>query len=72
MTGPNFVVAIQIFNQHVNQAVNTARRGDWSTDELKKAMDLLPDILEAAVRRLKVKQRENAENREARAKKEVK
>ena len=72
MTGPNFVVAIQIFNQHVNQAVSTARRGDWSTDELKKAMDLLPDILEAVVRRLKVKQRENAENREARAKKEVK
>ena len=72
MTGPNFVVAIQIFNQHVNQAVSTARRGDWSTDELKQAMDLLPDILEAVVRRLKVKQRENAENREARAKKEVK
>ena len=72
MTGPNFVVAIQIFNQHVNQAVSTARRGDWSTDELKKAIDLLPDILDAAVRRLKVKQRENAENLEARAKKEVK
>ena len=72
MTGPNFVVALQIFNQRVNKAVSTARRGDWSTDELKKAMDLLPEILDAEIRRLKVKQRENAENREARTKKGAK
>ena len=72
MSGPNFVVAIQIFNQHVNKAVSTARRRDWSTDELKKAMNLLPDILDAEVRRLKVKQRENAENQEARTKKGTK
>ena len=68
MSGPNFVVAIQLFNQRVNSSVNTARRGDWSTDELKKAMELLPEILEAEVRRLKVKQREQAENRNARTK----
>ena len=66
MSGPNFVVAIQLFNQRVNSSVSTACRGDWSTDELKKAMDLLPEILDAEVRRLKVKQRENAENRKAR------
>lgn len=66
MSGPNFVVAIQLFNQRVNSSVSSARRGDWSTDELKKAMDLLPEILDAEVRRLKVKQRENAENRKAR------
>ena len=69
MSGPNFVVAIQLFHQRVNSSVSNARRGDWSTDELKKAMDLLPEILDAEVRRLKVKQRENAENRKARTKK---
>ena len=68
-TGPNFVIAIQILNQRVNKAVNSVRRGDWSTDELKKAMDLLPEILDAEVRRLKVKQREYEENRSAKAKK---
>ena len=69
MTGPNFVIAIQILNQRVNKAVSRCRRGDWSTDELKKAMDLLPEILDAEVRRLKVKQRENEENRKAGTKK---
>ena len=69
MSGANFVVAIQLFNRRVNSSVSTARRGDWSTDELKKAMDLLPEILDAEVRRLKVKQRENAENRKAKTKK---
>ena len=69
MIGPNFAVAIQIFNQCVNKAVSASHRGDWSTDELKKAMDLLPEILDAEVRRLKVKQREDAENRKAMTKK---
>lgn len=69
MSGPNFVVAIQIFNQRVNKAISTAGRGDWSTEELKKAMDLLPEILEAEVRRVKVKQRENAENQKAKTRK---
>ena len=69
MSGANFVVAIQLFNRRVNSSVSTARRGDWSTDELKKAMDLLPEILDAEVRRLKVKLREHAENRKARTKK---
>ena len=68
-SGTNFVVAIQLFNRRVNSMVNTARRGDWSTDELKKAMDLLPEILELEVRRLKVKQREDTENRKARTRK---
>ena len=63
MTGTNFVVAVQIFNRRVSLAVSTARRGEWSTQELKKAMDLLPEILETEVRRLKFKQRENAETR---------
>ncbi len=60
--GVNFVAALQIFNQQVNKAVNTAPRGDWSLDELKKAEHMLPEILEGEVRRLKAKQRENAEN----------
>ena len=65
LTGPNLVAGIQLFNQCVKKAVSTARRGDWSTDELKKAMDLLPEILEAEVRRLKVKQREDVETRKS-------
>ena len=72
LTGVNFVAGIQLFNQRVNKAVSTARRGDWSTDELKKAMDFLPEILEAEVRRLKVKQREAAETRKAKSKKGAK
>ena len=40
-----------------------------STNELKNAMDLLPAILDEEVRRLKVKQRENAESGKARTKK---
>ena len=72
MSGVNFVVAIQLLNRRVNSSVNTARRGDWSTDELKNAMDLLPEILKAEVRRLKVKQRENAENRKAKTNKGAK
>ena len=61
LSGANFVAAVQILNKRVNKAVSTASRGDWSTDELSKAMDLLPEILETEVRRLKAKQREHAE-----------
>lgn len=70
MTGVNFVACVQLLNQKVNKAITSARRGEWSTEELKKAMDLLPEILEAEVRRLKVKQRENVEKRKAKPKKE--
>jgi len=72
LSGVNLVACLQLLNQKVNKAVSTARRGDWSTDELKKAMDLLPEILEAEVRRLKVKQRESAEKRKAKTKKGAK
>ena len=65
MAGVNIVLAIKMLNQGVNKAVNATRRGDWSTDDLKKAMDLLPEILDAEVRRLKVKQREHRDNRTA-------
>jgi len=68
LSGVNFVACVQILNQRVNKAVSTARRSDWSTDELKKGMDLLPEVLEAEVRRFKVKQREQAENRKAKTK----
>ncbi len=71
MVGVNYVVAIQIFNQRVNKAISTASRGEWSTDELKKGMELLPEILESEVRRLKVKQREDTENRTSKVKKEA-
>lgn len=65
LSGANIVAAIQLLNQRVNKAVGTATRGQWSTEELKKGMDLLPDVLEAEVRRLKVKQREDAEARKS-------
>ena len=61
MAGVNFVVATRILNQQVKKAVSTARRGDWSTEELKRAMDLLPELLDAEVRRLKAKQRAHGE-----------
>ena len=63
MSGANYVVAIQILNQHVKRSVSYTRRSEWSTDELKKAMDLLPEILEVEVRRLKAKERECERNR---------
>ena len=61
MAGVNFVVATRILNQQVKKAVSTARRGDWSTEKLKRAMDLLPEILDTEVRRLKAKQRAHGE-----------
>lgn len=72
LSGVNFVACVQILNQRINKAVSPARRGDWSTDELKKGMDLLPEVLEAEVRRFKVKQREQAQNRKAKTKKGAK
>lgn len=72
MSGANVVVAIQLLNRQANRAVRTGPRDDWSTDELKKAMDLLPEILEIEVRRLKVKQRESAEGRRTRVQKVAK
>ena len=65
LSGPNIVAAIQLLNQRVNKAVGTAPRGEWSSEELKRGMDLLSDILDAEVRRLKVKQREDAETRKS-------
>ena len=61
MAGVNFVAAVQILNHRVKHAVNLAPRGEWSTTELKKAMDLLPEILESEVRKLKARQRENVD-----------
>jgi hypothetical protein len=58
LTGANFVAAIQLINQRVKTAVTSGARREWSTEELKKGMDLLPEILEAEVRRLKAKQRD--------------
>lgn len=65
LSGANIVAAIQLLNQRVNKAVGSAPRGQWSTDELKRGMDLLSDVLDAEVRRLKVKQREDAETRKS-------
>ena len=59
--GVNYVVAIQILNQRIKKSVSSTDRSKWSTDELKMAMDLLPDILDAQVRLLKAKQREQVE-----------
>ena len=63
--GANIVAAIQLLNQKVKNAVGDHPRGQWSTEELRKGMDLLSDILDAEVRRLKVKQREDAETRKS-------
>ena len=65
LSGPNIVAAIQLLNQRVNKAVGTAPRGQWSTEELKRGMDLLSDVLDAEVRRLKVKQRDDTEARKS-------
>ena len=70
LSGANIVAAIQLLNQRVKKAVTTAPRREWSIDELKKAIDLLPELLDVEVRRLKVKQRQDAESRESRTKKE--
>ena len=69
MPGANFVVATMILNRQVNRAVSSARRRDWSTEELKRGMDLLSEILDAEVRRLKAKQRAQAEEENTRTKK---
>jgi excisionase family DNA binding protein len=66
LTGVNFVAGLQLLNQRVKKAISTSDRREWTTEELKKAMDLLPEILEVEVRRLKAKQSERAK---ARAKK---
>ena len=63
VTGANFVVATRILNRRVNSAISSARRQDWSTDEFREAQDLLPEILEEEVRRLKARQRERVANR---------
>ena len=72
LTGVNLVAGIRLLNQRVRGTVSTARREDWSMAELKKTMDLLPEILNAEVRRLKVKQREYAENRKLKSQKGTK
>ena len=69
--GVNFVAAIRLLNQRVNSLVSNADRRDWSTDELTKAMDLLPELLEVEVRRLKVKQRESEDYRKSKDDKEA-
>ena len=61
MRGVNYVVAIQILNQRIKKSVSSFARSEWSTEELKKAMDLLPELLDAEVRLLKVRQREQVE-----------
>jgi DNA repair protein RadD len=63
LTGANFVAGIQIFGHRVKHAISTDPRGEWSIDELKRAMELLPEILESEVRRLKVKQRDDEKTR---------
>ena len=63
LTGANFVAGIQIFGHRVKRAISTDPRGEWSIDELKRAMELLPEILESEVRRLKVKQRDDEKTR---------
>lgn len=58
--GANFVAALQLINQRVNTALNikSGERRTLDTAEYKKGMDLLPEILESAVRLVKAKQRE--------------
>lgn len=60
LTGVNFVAALQLLNQRVKKAISTTNRGEWTTEELKRASELLPEILDLEVRRLKVKQSEVA------------
>lgn len=60
LRGANFVAALQLINQRVNKAlgIKSGDRAELDTSEYKKGMDLMPEILEAAVRLLKAKQSE--------------
>lgn len=71
LSGVNFVAAVRLLNQRVNSLINNAARRDWSTDELTRAMELLPDLLEADVRRLKAKQREREDGRKPKGAREI-
>lgn len=65
LSGPNFVAATQLINHQVNRAmgIKSGQRGSLDTPDYKKGMDILSDILNSEVRRLKVKQRELEEQR---------
>lgn len=67
VTGPNFVASLQLLHQRVNShlGIRTGQKGTLDTGDYQKAMELLPSILEAEVRRLKAKQREIAEQKPA-------
>ena len=60
MAGPNFAVAVQMVHREVNKALNieSGQRGRLDTPDYKRGMDLLPEILESLVRRIKAKQQE--------------
>lgn len=59
LTGPNFVAALQLLHSRVNRAlgITSGEKSLLDTPEYKKGMDLLPEVLESEVRRLKAKQR---------------
>lgn len=56
--GANLIVALRLLNQRIKKLENSAPRRHWTTEELRGIMELLPELLEAEVRRLKVKQRD--------------
>lgn len=58
MRGTNFIVALRLMNQRISKLDQSQTRQHWSTEELRRAIELLPEILDTEVRRLKVKQRD--------------
>ena len=56
--GPNLIVALQLLNQRIKKLVSSESRQHWTTEELKKAMELLPEILDANVQKLKARQKD--------------
>lgn len=67
LAGTNFPAAIQIFHRRVNKVLGVERghRGDLDTVDYEKGISLLPDLLDPQVRKVKAKQREAEESKEA-------
>lgn len=54
MLGPNLAVATMMFNKEISKmAQNKQQREQWSVEDFKGGMELLPEILNALTRKLK-------------------
>lgn len=59
--GNNLVSVIIMINQEIKRAIGPKERSEWSIDEYRKSLDILPNICTSIVRRIiKVKKVKNA------------